>query len=78
MHCEIPEAERQGFLIRLFRGLATRIPADTFSYGTTIEGSGSALFPYAERPMAGTVALHAGSAGEGLAIVIVIDEWRTG
>jgi hypothetical protein len=76
--CPIAAAERQGFLVRLFRALATRVPAETFSYGTTLDGSGSALFPYAEQPMAGTVAVHAGGVGRRLAVVVTIEEWQTG
>ena len=62
----------------LFQALRPVIPAETYAYGTTLDGAGNALFPYADRPMAGTVAVHADAAGKGLAIVVVVEEWRTG
>ncbi len=77
VYCTVPPPDRQSFLIRLFKVLKTTIPAETFAYGTTLQGAGDALFPYAERPMAGTLALHADAAGKGLAIVVILEEWRT-
>jgi hypothetical protein len=76
--CTLPAADRQAFLVRLFNALVPRIPADTFSYGTAIDGSGTALYPFAERPLAGTVSVHAGSAGDRLAIVLLVEEWQVG
>jgi hypothetical protein len=77
LYCRIPEEQRQSFLVDLFAALEGVIPADTYGYRSTLRGAGSALYPYAERPMAGTVAVHADAAGEGLAVVIVVEEWRT-
>jgi hypothetical protein len=78
VYCQIPAADRQAFLVDLFQAMRPVVPADTYAYGTTLDGAGNALFPYADRPMAGTVAVHADAAGRGLAIVVVIEEWRTG
>ncbi len=78
VYCRIPAGDRQAFLVDLFQALRPAIPAETYAYGTTLDGAGNALFPYADRPMAGTVAVHADAAGKGLAIVVVVEEWRTG
>jgi hypothetical protein len=78
VYCRIPVDERQAFLVDVFQALRPEIPAETYAYGTTGDGAGNALYPYADRPMAGTVAVHADAAGEGLAIVVIVEEWRTG
>jgi hypothetical protein len=75
--CPVPEARRQAFLLDVLEGLVDVIPADTFGYSAARTGAGDALFPYAERPLAGTVAVTAGSAGDGYAIAIVVEEWRS-
>jgi hypothetical protein len=51
------------------------VPADTYGYGVSSAGSGDALLPYAEPPLAGTVAVTADEAGTGLAVAIVASEW---
>jgi hypothetical protein len=75
--CPVAEARRQPFLLAVFDGLVKDVPADTYGYTTATDGSGDALFPYAEAPMAGTVALTANVAGDGFAIAIVLEEWRS-
>ena len=74
--CPVPEARRQAFLLDTFEALAEAIPAETFGYSAGGAGIGDALYPYAQPPLAGTVALTAGPADRGLAISIVIHEWR--
>ena len=72
--CPVKPAQRQTFLLALFDGLVARIPAETYGYSTGA-GAGDALFPYAEAPFAGTVAVTADAAGSGLSIAIVLQEW---
>lgn len=76
LYCRIDAPDRQAFLIDLFAALQDRVPADTYGYQTTTAGAGDALFPYADQPMAGTVAVHADAAGKGLAVAVVVQEWR--
>ena len=75
--CPVAEARRQPFMLAVFDGLVRNVPADTYGYTAATDGSGDALFPYAEAPMAGTVALTANAAGDGFAIAIVLEEWRS-
>jgi hypothetical protein len=75
--CPVAEARRQPFMLAVFDGLVKDVPADTYGYTAATDGSGDALFPYAEAPMAGTVALTANVAGDGFAIAIVLEEWRS-
>jgi hypothetical protein len=75
--CPVPEDRRQPFLLAVLEGLVKDVPADTYGYAAGIDGSGDALFPYAEVPLAGTVALTADAAGDGFAIAIVLEEWRS-
>jgi hypothetical protein len=77
VYCRIPETARRTFLVDLFQSIADVTPADTYGYRSTRAGEGNALYPYAEPPMAGTVSVHADAAGKGLALVIVIQEWRS-
>ena len=73
--CPVKTARRQSFLLALFDGLVARVPADTYGYSTGDAGAGDALFPYAEAPFAGTVAVTADAAGSGFSIAIVLQEW---
>ena len=73
--CPVKAAQRQAFLLALFDGLVARVPADTYGYSTGDAGAGDALFPYAEAPFAGTVAVTADAAGSGFSIAIVLQEW---
>ena len=75
--CPVAEARRQPFMLALLEDLVKDVPADTYGYTAATDGSGDALFPYAEAPMAGTVALTANAAGDGFAIAIVLEEWRS-
>jgi hypothetical protein len=50
---------------------------DTYSCAADTSGAGDALFPCAEAPRAGTVALTADAAGDGFAIAIALEEWRS-
>jgi hypothetical protein len=75
--CPIDTAARQAFMLDVFDGLVGAIPADTFGYSASLAGTGDALLPYGEAPFAGTVTVSAGSAGRGLAIALVVTEWRT-
>lgn len=75
--CPIPEERRQPFLLEVLRRLVKDVPADTYGYAAGTNGAGDALFPYAEAPLAGTVALTADAAGDGFAIAIVLEEWRS-
>lgn len=75
--CPIPEERRQTFLVEVLRAFVGQIPADTFGFSTTDTGPGDALYPYAEPPFAGTVAVTADAAGTGFAIAIVLQEWRS-
>jgi hypothetical protein len=75
--CPVAEARRQPFMLAVFDGLVKEVPADTYGYTAATDGSGDALLPYAEAPMAGTVALTANAAGDGFAIAIVLEEWRS-
>lgn len=75
-YCPIPPDRRQAFLLRVLEGLIRQVPADTYSYSATTRGPGDALFPYSERPFAGTVALTADEAGPGFEIAILLEEWR--
>lgn len=77
VYCPVPEEQRQAFLVALFKGLVRAVPADTFGYAAAGVGAGDALFPYSEAPLAGTVAVTADAAGDGFAIAIVLQEWRT-
>ena len=72
----MPAAARQAFLVGVFEALRLRVPADTYGYSATGAGGGDALFPYAESPLSGTVAVTADPAGEGFAIAFVLEEWR--
>jgi hypothetical protein len=75
--CPVPEERRQPFMLAVLEGLVKDVPADTYGYAAGTDGSGDALFPYAEAPLAGTVALTADAAGDGFAIAIVLEEWRS-
>lgn len=77
IYCPLKSRQRQSFLLSLIQRLVGRIPAETYGYSANLDGSGDALFPYAEHPLAGTVALTADSAGPGFSIVIVLEEWRS-
>ncbi len=74
--CPITTEARQAFMLDVFDGLVAAVPADTFGYSTTLAGTGDALLPYGESPFAGTVTVTAGAAGRGLAIALVVSEWR--
>jgi hypothetical protein len=74
--CPVPGERRQEFLLDVFERLVMEVPADTFGFSASGSGAGDALFPYAERPLAGTVSLRADAAGEGYAIAIIVEEWR--
>lgn len=74
--CQVPDERRQAFLLDVFEGLVRVIPADTYGYNAAGIGAGDALFPYAQPPLAGTVAVTADEAGGGFAIAIVVQEWR--
>jgi hypothetical protein len=63
-------------MLAVLEGLVKDVPADTYGYAAGTDGAGDALFPYAEAPLAGTVALTADAAGDGFAIAIVLEEWR--
>jgi hypothetical protein len=73
--CPVSAKRRQAFLLALFDGLVARVPAETYGYSTSVAGAGDALFPYAEAPFAGTVAVTADTAGAGFSIAIVLQEW---
>ncbi len=73
--CPVTAARRQTFLLALFNELVARVPAQTYGYSTGDAGAGDALFPYAEAPFAGTVAVTADAAGSGFSIAIVLQEW---
>ena len=75
--CPVSETRRQPFMLAVLEGLVKDVPADTYGYTAGTDGSGDALFPYAEAPLAGTVALTADAAGNGFAIAIVLQEWRS-
>ncbi len=75
--CPVPDEHRQAFLLDVFESFVRKIPADTYGYSAAGAGAGDALFPYAEYPLAGTVALTADAAGDGFAIAVVLEEWRT-
>ncbi len=75
--CPVPEELRQPFLLAVLETLVKEVPADTYGYAAGTDGAGDALFPYAEAPLAGTVALTADAAGDGFAIAIVLEEWRS-
>ena len=75
--CPVPEERRQPFMLAVLEGLVKDVPADTYGYAAGTDGAGDALFPYAEAPLAGTVALTADAAGDGFAIAIVLEEWRS-
>ena len=75
--CPIATDDRQAFMLGIFAGLVAAVPADTFGFSSTLAGSGDALLPYGEAPLAGTVAVSAGAAGRGLAIALVVAEWQT-
>ncbi len=76
-YCPIPADRRQSLLLALIMQLVGEVPADTYGYSANLDGSGDALFPYAEHPLAGTVALTADAAGRGFSIAIVVEEWRS-
>jgi hypothetical protein len=73
--CPVGADRRQTFLLSLFGALVARVPAETYGYSTADAGAGDALFPYAEAPFAGTVAVTADAAGSGFSIAIVLQEW---
>jgi hypothetical protein len=75
--CPIATDARQAFLLDVFDGLVAAVPADTFGFSATQAGTGDALLPYGEAPFAGTVTVSAGGAGRGLAVALVVAEWRT-
>ena len=75
--CPVPEERRQPFLLAVLERLVRDVPADTYGYAAGNDGAGDALFPYAEAPLAGTVALTADAAGDGFAIAIILEEWRS-
>ena len=77
IYCPLQARRRQSFLLALILQLVGEVPAETYGYSADLDGSGDALFPYAEYPLAGTVALTADSAGPGFSIVIVLEEWRS-
>lgn len=74
--CVIPAERRQAFLVDIFEAMVEVVPADTYGYNAASGGVGDALFPYAEPPLAGTVAVTADVAGKGFAIAVVLEEWR--
>lgn len=75
--CPVAEARRQPFMLAVIESIVKDVPADTYGYTAATNGSGDALLPYAEAPMAGTVALTANAAGDGFAIAIILEEWRS-
>ena len=75
--CPVPEERRQPLMLAVIEGLVKDVPADTYGYAAGADGAGDALFPYAEAPLAGTVALTADAAGDGFAIAIILEEWRS-
>ncbi len=75
--CPVPADRRQAFLLAILTRLVDEVPAQTFGYSATRDGGGDALFPYAEPPLAGTIAVTADAAGDGYAIAIVLEEWRS-
>jgi hypothetical protein len=78
IYCPLQAKSRQSFLLALIMQLVGEVPAETYGYSANLDGSGDALLPYAEYPLAGTVALTADSAGPGFSISIVLEEWRSG
>jgi hypothetical protein len=78
IYCPLKAKSRQSFLLALIMQLVGEVPAETYGYSANLDGSGDALLPYAEYPLAGTVALTADSAGPGFSISIVLEEWRSG
>lgn len=77
LYCPVPGERRQAFLLDVFERFVRAVPAETFGYSAAGTGTGDALFPYAEQPLAGTVAVTATAAGDGFAIAVVLEEWRT-
>lgn len=75
--CQVPVERRQAFLVDVFEAMVRVIPADTYGYHAADGGGGDALFPYAQPPLAGTVAVTADAAGEGFVIAVVLEEWRS-
>lgn len=75
--CTVPAERRQPFLLDVFEAMVKAVPADTYGYNAGVEGGGDALFPYAEPPLAGTVAVTADAAGTGFVVAIVLEEWRS-
>ncbi len=75
--CQVPVERRQAFLVDVFEAMVRVIPADTYGYHAANGGGGDALFPYAQPPLAGTVAVTADAAGEGFVIAVVLEEWRS-
>ena len=73
--CPLAEADRQSYLVDLFAALSRTVPAETYGFSAGLDGGGDALLPYAEPPLAGTVAVAADAAGRGLAIAVVAEEW---
>ena len=73
----MPAERRQAFLLDVFESMVKVVPADTYGYNAGVAGGGDALFPYAEPPLAGTVAVSADAAGKGFVIAIVLQEWRS-
>jgi hypothetical protein len=74
--CEVPQERRQAFLLDVFGALVRVVPVDAYGFSAGDGGSGDALLPYAQPPLAGTVAVTAEAAGDGFAIAIVLEEWR--
>ena len=72
----MPGERRQALLLDVFEALVKVVPADTYGYNAGEDGGGDALFPYAQPPLSGTVAVTADAAGKGFAIAIVLEEWR--
>jgi hypothetical protein len=75
--CRIPVERRQAFLLAVFEAMVTAVPADTYGYNAADGGGGDALFPYAQPPLAGTVAVTADAAGTGFVVAFVLEEWRS-
>jgi len=73
--CPVPQKRRQAFLLAALQAFVNDIPAATYGYSATLDGAGDALYPYAEPPLSGTVAVTADAAGNGFSIAVVLEEW---
>jgi hypothetical protein len=72
--CPLEEERRQTFVLAVIDALVQQVPSQTYGHSTGAIGAASALFPYAEHPYVGTVALSADAAGMGYEIVITLEE----